>query len=239
MIRILSWLWRQPQTRTDFTAEHVSIWASMVRRNLSMPHEIACVTNIPEGIDKSIRIIAPPGEFEGLETPNWKGGRPNCYRRLAMFRRDAAKTFGKRFVSMDLDCVIGGALDPLFDRKDDLVIYNGTAEGRPYNGSMVMMTAGCRPQVYEHFSEQGAIEASSKFVGSDQAWLAHVLGPGEKTWSEEDGVYWYGPRYRRDSVTKRPRLLFFPGKVKPWDVSRYYRDPFVKTHYRADLKEAA
>jgi hypothetical protein len=239
VIRILTWLWRQPIARTKYTSEHVNIWAAMVRRNLTMPHELACVTNMSKGIDPSIRIITPPGDFEGLQTPRWRAGRPNCYRRLAMFRRDAASVFGERFVCMDLDCVIGGPLDPLFDRPDDFVVFNGTAEGRPYNGSMMMLRAGCRPQVYEKFSETGAIESGRKFVGSDQAWLAYILGPNEKTWSEADGAYFWGPSYRRQSRKVAPTVLFFPGKMKPWLIAHAPIDRFVHANYRLEMKEAA
>lgn len=208
------------------------MWANMVRRNLSMPHEVACVTDMPEGIDPSIRIIAPPGDFDGLQTPKWGGTRPSCYRRLAMFRRDAAEIFGERFVCMDLDSVIGGPLDPLFDRKDDLVLFNGTGPGRPYNGSMMLIRAGCRPQVYDEFTPERAAEASEKFVGSDQAWLAYILGAGEKTWGEADGVYWHGPTYRRARRKLKPRVLFFPGKLKPWDLAKMRADPYVTNNYR-------
>jgi hypothetical protein len=236
MIRIVTWLWRQPGSRTNYTGRHVNIWASMVTRNLSMPHELACVTNTPDGIDPRVRIITPPGEFEDVQTARWANGRPSCFRRLAMFRRDAAKTFGERFVCMDLDAVVGGALDPLFNRKDDLVIFNGTAPNRPYNGSMLMMTAGCRPHVYEQFTEAGAVEAGQKFAGSDQAWLAHTLGDGEATWGEADGVYWYGSSYKRAAVA--PRLLFFPGSLKPWTLTAF--DKFVGANYRiTEEREAA
>lgn len=235
MITILTWLWTQPQMRTSYTAKHVNIWASMVSRHLDMPHELACVTNTPEGIDPKVRIITPPGDFEGMQTPRWTNGRPSCFRRLAMFRRDAAAIFGERFVCMDLDVVVGGRLDPLFDRNDDLVIFKGTKPERPYNGSMILIRAGCRPQVYEEFSKAGAIEAGEKFTGSDQAWLAHILGDGEATWSEADGVCWYN---MRGTHKETPRLLFFPGSLKPWTVATY--DRFVKANYRiTDEREAA
>lgn len=238
MISVLTWLWTQKKSRTVYTAEHVNIWADMVRRNLSMPHRIACVTDIPEGIDAGVEIIAPPGEFVDWETPRWRNGRPSCYRRLSMFRPDAAKIFGKRFVCMDLDVAIGGALDPLFDRDEEIVLFKGTAPDRPYNGSMLMMTAGCRPHVYEKFDFFGALEASGKFVGSDQAWLAHALGPDEAVWDERDGAYFYGSRYRSDVATGEPRIVFFPGSMKPW--SPLLRDEYTGRHYRmTDRREAA
>lgn len=234
MITVLSWLWHQPDGRTTFTTEHVAIWADMVRRNLSMPHRIACVTNdeLPDGVER----IVPPGGFENI-VPQWGPRKPNCYRRLAMFRRDAAKIFGERFVCMDLDCVIGGPLDPLFNRKEDLVLYKGTAPDRPYNGSMMLIRAGCRPKVYEDFNAEGARISGQKFIGSDQAWLAHKLGPKERTWAERDGVYWYGPLYRSVAKMVEPRVLFFPGKVKPWDMAKIKIDPFTTENYR--MMEAA
>lgn len=231
MLTVLTWLWQQPGGRTKFTAEHVNIWAGMVRRHLSMPHRIACVTNTPKGIDKSIQIIKPPGDFEDV-TPHWGTLKPNCFRRLSMFSRDAERLFGKRFVCMDLDCVIGGQLDPLFKRSEDLVLYKGTAPDRPYNGSMMLISAGCRPQVFEDFDERGASTCGQIYVGSDQAWLAMKLGRKEKVWSERDGVFWYGPLYQSIAKKTKPRILFFPGKIKPWTIAQINIDRFTTDNYR-------
>jgi hypothetical protein len=241
MLTVLTWLWCQPNGRTTYKAEHVAIWADMVGRNLSMPHRLACVTDMPEGIPANVEIIRPPGEFEGMQTPTWRGGKPSCFRRLTMFRRDAADIFGKRFVSMDLDCVVGGSLDPLFRRRDDLVLYKGTSGARPYNGSMLMMTAGCRPKVYEAFDEAGAVTSGAMYRGSDQAWLAYSLGPNEKVWDEHDGVFWWGKSYHRQRREVTPRLLFFPGTPKPWDVAKVRIDPFITENYARSVarREAA
>lgn len=235
MLTVLSWLWSQPNGRTTYTVEHVETWASMVRRNLGMQHRIACVTDaeIPSWIDR----IAPPGEFEDISTQRWGNGRPSCYRRLSMFRPDAADIFGDRFVCMDLDSVICAALDPLFERDEDVVLFKGTAPGRPYNGSMMMVRAGSRPHVYERFNAAEAEIAGAQFVGSDQAWLSYTLGPDEPVWSEADGAYWYGGQYKRELRRKRakPRVIFFPGGMKPWHVVNKI-DPHVAKHY---WKEAA
>lgn len=234
-LTVLCWYWKQEKSRTHYKPEHVSIWADMVRRNLTLPHRIACVTDIPEGIDPRVEIIAPPGEFEDIHNPRWTNGKPQCYRRLSMFRRDAARIFGERFVCMDLDCVIGRSLDPLFDRNDDLVLFKGTSSNRPYNGSMLLVTAGCRPRVYEDFDQQGALESGARFCGSDQAWLAHCLGWDEKVWGEDDGVVRFRSGYRAGKPP--PRVVFFPGALKPWMVAPV--DPYARAHYRAETKEAA
>lgn len=237
MITVLTWLWSQPEGRTKFTTDHVWIWADMVSRNLAMPHRLACVTtakDLPPNVDR----IDPPGDFETIQ-PNWGPRKPNCYRRLSMFRRDAAKIFGERFVCMDLDCVIGGQLDPLFDRPHDLILFKGTHPSRPYNGSMMLIEAGCRPNVYEDFTAEGAKLSGEKFVGSDQAWLMHKLGRGEKVWSERDRVFFYGPLYRGLAKKVKPLVLFFPGKIKPWTIAPINIDPFTTNNYRIAEREAA
>jgi hypothetical protein len=201
----------------------------MVRRNLSLPHELAVVTDIPEGLDPSLRIIRPPGDFLEVEIPTWNGPLPNCFRRLSLFRRDAAEVFGgSRIVSMDTDCVIADSLDPLLSREEDLIMYRGTNHRRPYNGSMIMLTAGCRPKVFEKFTPLGAIEAGRQFVGSDQAWISHILGWHEATWGPEDGIAWFGSQFN----TGETRIMFFPGHTKPWDLLLV--DQWVSEHYRGE-----
>lgn len=232
MIRVMTWFWRQPGGRASYQPEHVNIWADMVRRNLSMPHTIACVTDHPEGIDPSIEIIAPPRDFESVRIPTWNEKKPQCLRRISMFRPDAGKIFGKRFVNMDLDCVIAGPLDPLFDVKDDFKMMIGTEpKARPYNGSMLLMTAGARPQVYNDFTPERAVLAGKHFLGSDQAWIAFSLGWGEKTWSEKDGAVWFSPRYSMHPPDCR--VMFFPGNAKPWTVAGSRPlDRWVRRNYR-------
>ena len=223
-LRILTWLWNQEGGRAKFTAQHVNIWAAMIRRHCTLDFELACVTDMPAGIDPSIAIIRPPGEWEGLQTAGWKGGRPSCYRRISMFRPDAARIFGRRFVCMDLDVVIGGNIDSILDRPDDFMICGPSQKGNRwrYNGSMMMMTAGARPHVYQDFTPARAEVTSRQFVGSDQAWLAWSLGPGERTWEPADGVVRWGQ-------SQEGPMMFVPGHVKPWDCLGH---PFVKEHYR-------
>jgi len=235
LITVLTWLWNQPLGKVKYHPEHVWTWADMVSRNLAMPHRLACVTTETD-LPPNVERIDPPGEFEDVE-PAWGPRKPNCFRRLSMFRRDAAKLFGERFVCMDLDVVIGGQLDPLFDRDDDLVLFKGTHPSRPYNGSMMLIRAGCRPQVYEEFTAKGGRFAGEIFVGSDQAWLALCLGGGEKTWDERDGVHWY--KHGKFSNKLQPRVLFFPGKLKPWTLAPLHIHPFISNNYRITAREAA
>lgn len=224
MLKILTWYWRQPQGRTRYSPVHVNILADMVGRHLSIPHTFACVTDHTEGLDSHIEVIEPPRDFEHVKSETWPDFRPQCYRRLAMFRHDAAEIFGAdRLISLDLDIVIGGSLDELFGGDWDFRIAKGTAESRPYNGSIIGLRCGARPQVYEQFTPAGAKEAGRRFVGSDQAWIADILGPNELVWDASDGLAFHNTWDAPDR-----RILAFTGAMKPWNC----RDTWARQHYR-------
>lgn len=233
-LTVCTWLWRQPGCRTRYTAEHVNTWARMVSRHLTLPHRLVCLTDDPSGIEIETRPV--PTDFATVRTDRWspRKGYPQCYRRLALFRRDIGELLGPRFVSMDLDCVIFSALDPLFDRDEDLVLFRGTGPRRPYNGSMILMDAGARPGVYEDFSQAAAERAARRHLGSDQGWLAYKLGTREAVWSDRDGVRHHTPQIRRQMrcrscAARGLRALFFPGRVKPWDL---LHEPAIRDHYQ-------
>jgi hypothetical protein len=207
----------------------------MMRRNLTIPHRLMCVTDSPEGID--IDTMPLPTDFDGLKSAAWSEAKdcPQCYRRITLFSPAAAEIFGAdRFVSMDMDCIVTGNIDHLFQMDDDFVMFRGTSGSRPYNGSMVMMTAGARSQVYTRLMEEGKSlvdAAQKKYLGSDQAIISYVLGRGERVWNQEEGVYFWSPKFKRQYRGKVPEnmcLLFFPGHPKPWQALEY---PYIRDHW--------
>lgn len=230
MINVMTWLWEQPGR--VYTAAHVNLWAQMIRRNLTIPHIISCVTDLPAGIDKSINIIPLPATFDHIKTKAWdeSKGVPQCYRRIDIFRPDAAKIYGQRFVSMDVDTLIIRNMDSFFDRPEDIVLLESSSPDKPYNGGITMMTAGCRPEVFEDFSQDGAETASTKFCGSDQAWISYRLGWGEALFTLADGHVFYRfmpkfidraylnivPNGREYETVPDWRVMSFPGHDKPW-----------------------
>ncbi len=213
-LNIMTWLWQQEKSGFKYSAQDVNRWAESIRYNTNMAHTISCVTDIPDGIDKGINIIPMPSDFTNISNDKWakSRGRPQCYRRLAMFHKDAERLFGKKFVSMDLDCTVVQELDPLFLREEDFVIVKGLTSQRPYNGSMMMVTAGVNHRVYDRFTPGRAIEASTKYTGSDQAFIAYCMGLCEAVWTEEDGVYL--EQSTGKSKKHNPsncRIIFYPG----------------------------
>jgi hypothetical protein len=233
---VVTWKWRPlPGYRSKFTAEHVNLLAAMVRRWYAGPHRFSCITDDAAGIDHDyVRVIPLWPDHADLCNPSFRGG-PNCYRRLKAFSREAADIIGPRFVSLDLDCVVTGDLAPLWERPDDFVIWGDTAFRKGYNGSMWLLRAGTRSQVWDTFdpgrSPKEAHAAGQR--GSDQGWITHCLGPHQPTWKQADGVY----SYRNDiaprggALPENARIVFFHGHVDP-DNPKAQGLPWVREHYR-------
>ncbi len=101
----------------------------------------------------------------------------------------------QRFVSIDLDVVLIADVAPLWDRDEGFVAYRDPLHLRQFNGSMVLMRAGARLEVWSEFDPVYSPRAASQmdYRGSDQAWVSYRL-PREATWSTGDCVY----SYRRD-----------------------------------------
>lgn len=157
-------------------------------------------------------------------------GKPQCFRRLSMYHPDAGKIFGDKFICMDLDVRIKGNIDHILSRDEDFVITKGKGRSNYYNGSMQMMKAGSRPQVYERFTQEEFNRASEYHAGSDQAWIAYALGALEATFTEEEGVYLLYPQELIKTGGKLPdncRILFVPGANKRNGDNRFVKELLV------------
>lgn len=212
-LRVVTWLWKPPRGKTAaFNASCVNTLLSMLDRYYKKPYELVCVTDMPDGIDASVRIIPLWDDFRNLEHPQLGRGFSQCYPRLKLFAPGMADIIAPRFVSMDLDVVMVSDITPLWDRKEDFVIWSPGHHWSPYNGSMWLMNADARPQVWKNFHPVNTpIKAKEQgFIGSDQAALASLLGPGEATWTDGDGVWAFRKlghteeRKRRDRDNRHP-----------------------------------
>lgn len=220
MLSVVCFKWKPyPGYRSKFESAHVNVLRAMVERHYSKPHRFICITDDPEGLDSRVEVVPLWDDFSQMQSPH--GRRyPSCYRRLKMFSPEIKDLVGERFVMMDLDCVVVGDLEPLWDRDEDFVAWGGTNRTTHYNGSMMLMTAGARKQVWEEFdpdiSPIKSVNAGQ--FGSDQGWISFKLGKGEAMWDTSDGVYSYVVHLspRRELLPKNARLVFFNGKIDPW-----------------------
>lgn len=236
MLSIVCWKWKPPQTgyRSTFDATAVNVLAAMVARHYPHPHRMICVTDDPKGIDSRIETVPLWNDHAQLQSPHG-GHNPSCYRRLRAFAPDAAQYFGPRFVSVDLDTVIVADMSPIWNRDEDFVIWGETDPRSWYNGSMWMMNAGARAQVWERFNPRTSPREAFRAgrFGSDQGWISHVLGKGEATWGRKDGVYSYrvhiGPN--GNALPADARIVMFHGRHDPWDYNMREID-WVREHWR-------
>ena len=160
---------------------------------------------------------------------------PSCYRRLRLFAPDPGRWLGDRFVCLDLDTVIVGDMAPLWDRPEDFVIWKSSTSGNPYNGSMFLMTPGARPQVWRDFDPVWSPINTRRagLYGSDQAWIAYILGGSETTWTQKDGVLSFRLNVERQrTMPDHARIVFFHGNGDPWELPIQKRYPWVKAAYR-------
>lgn len=210
MLSVITFKYVKPTYRTTYTSEHVNTLRRMVARCYNHPHRIFCVTDDPTGLDDGIEYVPLWRDHSDLVNPSHPTSRPNCYPRLKLFSGEMEAIFGPRFISLDLDMVLVDDVAPLWNRPEDFVIYDARGDDH-YNGSMFMMTAGAREQVWTKFDpvRSPQLTTAAGMRGSDQAWIRYCLSPHAATWSYEEGVYAYlnlvPPRRNR-----RPRPNIVP-----------------------------
>lgn len=234
MLTLCTWLWHDKHGRwnahSPYTAESVQRWAIMVSGALTIPHRLVVITDQPE-LDFG-PLVTPVRLWDDLAATE------RCWRRLKFFSPEMRELLGDRIAWCDLDCVVTGNLDSVLSRpNDEIVLWAPGTTRCPFNGSIVLMTAGARAQVWETFP---GIEQARKIVqaaclpGSDQAWIAHVLGPYQPIWTQQHGVmpYW---RDCAGHLPKHARIVFFPGSLKANGSYVREHSPWVQETLNAAL----
>lgn len=235
MLRVVCFKWKPaPGYRSQFNPNTVNILRNMIERHYHGEFELVCITDDPIGIDHRVRIIPLWDDYSSLKNPNGMRN-PSCYRRLKVFSAEAEQIIGPRFVLIDLDVVITKDVTPLWNRAEDFVIWGNTHPRTHYNGSMMLMTAGCRQKVWTSFDpvKSPRLTRDAGYFGSDQAWISYCLGKNEAMWSRVDGVYSYRLhiKNRFGTLPNDARIVLFHGRVDPWSIDGQ-RMSWVREHYR-------
>jgi hypothetical protein len=211
-LTICTWVWGR-----KYGAKYIERLAAGVERNLKQPFRF--------------RVFSPQAEDEHLTDI------PGCFARLRMFdpKWQAEHKIRGRLVCMDLDLIVTGGLDELFDRPDDLVILQGANASNPcpYNGSVFMLQAGTHQDVWADFSLEAARETAFYSFPDDQGWFSHKI-PGAAGWKcgSGSGVYAFKkPGWPRgDDLPADARIVAFPGHRDP---SQFTHLDWVKKHWAA------
>jgi hypothetical protein len=215
MITICTWLWGN-----KYTVKDVAKLRSGVERHLKQPHRFIVISD-------QFRDAYPI-----LDTHLYAG----CFARLRLFDPRFQESVGveDRIVVMDLDSIVTGPLDVLFDRPDNFMTLTGVnaANPCPYNGSVWMLRAGYRPDVWHDFSLEAAEHVPYYEFPDDQAWLAHKI-PNVVGWKagSQSGIYGFQkPGWPKGKdLPHDARLVVFPGWRAP---SKFTHLPWVKEHWQ-------
>jgi hypothetical protein len=211
--------------------EYVRRLVAGVRRNLREPHRMVVIHDKPEP-DLPADVDAIPMLDTGLTQV--KG----CFARLRLFspawQAWVGILTGDRIVSMDLDAIVVGGLDTVFDRPEGFVILRGvnTSNPCPMNGSLWMLRAGHRPDVWSSFSLEKASKVPFHEFPDDQAWF-NAMMPDAAGWTSKDGVYAFAKREwpRGSGLPANARYVAFPGSRDP---SQFVNIPWVVDHWIGD-----
>ncbi len=202
-LTICTWIWGD-----KYGPEYGRRLRNAVERHLTEPHDFC--TFAPE--DEDWPLTDTKGCFARLRTfdPAWQA-------------RNGFKP-GDRIVCLDLDLIVTGSLDGLFDRPEPFVILQGVNASNPcpFNGSVWMTTAGYRPDVWIDFSLEAAAKVPHDSFPDDQAWFAHKM-PDAGAFGPTDGVYaFHKPGWPSKSphLPDGAKIVAFPG----------WRDPAGFTH---------
>lgn len=207
-MHFVCWLWRGrgfEQPVATYGVEHVAILANMLRRHGD--HILTCVHD----------GVALPSGIGGIRMPPQVANLPDYLPKLWAFSPEFHELMlGARFVSIDLDVVVLGDLEPVLAARVPLLIWD-SARGEPYNTSLFALEPGFHTEVWRSLTPadlERAKSAAARWTG-DQSWLAHVLGPGVPTFGEDTGVIRYRPSKHRDALPEGTRAAFLCGPMDP------------------------
>lgn len=223
MLFICSWLWGDKWSPIYAERLHCGL-----ARNLTLPFHFILIT------DQKINYTVETRPINKKLQPLLE--LPGCLARVSMFDAKWQKSIGAnrgdRIINVDIDAVITGSLDVLFDRDEEFIIMQGYNQTNPcpFNGSLWMFRAGERHDVWDEFS----LENFAKFnvpihsIPDDQGWL-HSRFPNAAAWTVHDGVYafkkigWFGRR----RMPCNARFVAFPGR----DPAKYPECDWIKKHW--------
>lgn len=229
MLIISTWLWGD----TKYSIDDVEKLAAGVRRHLTKEFfEFICISDKQTWIKNVDQCMPIPD----IALTRVKG----CFARLRMFDPAWQKkifgfgwTLSDRLVCIDLDTVITGPLDPLFDRVEPFMILKGanSVNPNPFCGALMMLRPGYRPDVWEDFSLEAAAKVKHFEFPDDQAWIWDRM-PQADGWQcgAASGVYAFKkPGWPHgDGLPPDARMVTFNG----WRSPEQFRHlPWIRTHW--------
>jgi hypothetical protein len=203
---------------TKFGPEYVNRLHGMVARNLGRPFRFVCLTDDPTGVQPAV-ITAPIPELPPIPQPKERG-----WRKLAAFSPTLESVLGDEVLFLDLDVVVMGALEPLFEHPGAFPMIRDWYHRRLVgNSSVFRFRPAERRGLFEAFCQDR--EAIVRRIRNEQEYLSeYLLARGElsfwpKAWCQSFRVSCLAPWPMRAWQTPRPpkdcKVLVFHGEPKP------------------------
>lgn len=236
MISICTFKWGN-----KYTQRHLVNLARMLHRNLTIAWEYVIISD-----DVADQKMGPLLRAMGIETrviPLWSEMRDAklCGVRIAAFQTHMRKLIGPRFAWIDLDVVVTGNLDHVFSRTEDFVALATPQGPLHYNGSLVMMTAGARRQVYDRWNPRAYVALAPHYLAlgmkhggqSDEGWMTYVLGEGEARVGKDDGIRYFKHLLGSPMLPPGTNLVVMNGlRYDPSMPTWQDGFPWIKEHWR-------
>ena len=189
-----------------YDASFVNILYAMCKKHSTVPFEMVCITEKSEGLDPAIKIY---------QCPDWgvHGERKAWWYKVFMFSPEFQNYCGDEFIFFDLDVVIFGNIDKLWDFKPkEFVVINDFNRCRinPWhvrNSSVMKFNVNCENQLWKKFNENKN-NVINRMHG-DQDYVTREL-PHSNMWPR-DWIMSYkwemGVHVRKDSFPGRHNII--------------------------------
>lgn len=183
-----------------YGAHYANRLHAMARRHMSRPFRFVCFTDDASGLNPGI---------EAMPIPELRIDAPyenTPWRKLALYERTLGDLNGPALF-MDLDVVVTGALDPLFDHPGDYcIIHNWTHPDRIVgNSSVFRFEVGSKTELVETFLSKPT-QHWVDLYRNEQAFLSHILGRERLTYWPADWCV----SFKKHCLPRRPLQWVLP-----------------------------
>lgn len=233
MITCVIWKWGKKYSRL-----HVERMQAMLRRHLSLPHRIVCIT------DRAGQL--PPGVF-AAKMPEVLSCDHKGLRRMWLYSKEATR-LGDRLFQLDLDVVLTDSIDSIVDRPEPFVIWKSDSnwkDGWAYNATVMLITPGAKDDVWRRYRDdpvriiaEAEADGWGAKVNSDQAIACYLMKDQQiPVWTQDDGIYAYrvfaGKHGDRGQVLPAgAKIVSFHGPRDPSIPDLQKKSPWILEHWR-------
>lgn len=192
---------------TKYSAEYVNKLFSSISRNTTKSFLFTCFTDNPLGINSKIYTQPLP-----LSTGDW-------YSKIGLYDKTLYNQNNQIFY-FDLDTVITGDLDEIFEYTGDFIILRDFYRKEGFGSGLMAW----RPDAVHHMWKN--YTRGSKYKGGDQGW-PEMQYPTADIWQEvyPEKVISYKVHIRGKGIQRNPRFTNLPGTLDTASIVCFHGKP--------------